>query len=189
MVFQFRPDEQCWVAVTNYKKYFDVYSALNELESLQIASRSGSPERFRVIGFSSLSLAKECVNEADLIEEDGVYLWRPGGMKTPAPLDHPQPHANPSSPRTPSPVRDRGPVFAGVRNRKIDVKMFLVQNGCRVVDKRPKKGCLWVVGDTHELQELIIEIMQNTDARFRFTPTGGRATRHKAGWYTKYPQA
>jgi len=183
MIFQWFQAEMVWKAVSEYKKYFDVYSALDELESLTIASRGGTPVQLRVIGFPNLNLSRPCVREVDLIEQDGVYIWRYGGMDTPSPLV-PAP-MQPGRRQNPSPIRGRQAIFYHDGNGQVNIKRTLTKWGFPVVDKRPKKGCLWVVGNSAELEDLVIAIMQSENVQFRFTPHGGKATGHKAGWYMK----
>ncbi|WP_406944165.1 hypothetical protein ACJA3J_12340 [Halobacillus sp. SY10] len=52
------------------------------------------------------------------------------------------------------------------------------------IDKRRKGGCLWVVGGA-ELDS-VMNKFAGRGIRFIFKPNGGRATKKKPGWFTKW---
>jgi len=63
-----------------------------------------------------------------------------------------------------------------------DIADRLRSLGLNVVDKRPSRGCLWVVGG-YELQPLLSSLRAE-DYTFRHTPRGGRATGYQPAWYS-----
>jgi very-short-patch-repair endonuclease len=68
-------------------------------------------------------------------------------------------------------------------NGKVSVTQLLQGKGFSFVDKRNKGGALWVIGGK-ELASSMEEFAKH-GYKFNFTPKGGRATRHKPGWYYK----
>lgn len=55
------------------------------------------------------------------------------------------------------------------------------------IDKRKNGGSLWIVDENRKLVSKIGE-MQNRGASFKYSPHGGKATKHKASWWLKgYP--
>ena len=51
------------------------------------------------------------------------------------------------------------------------------------IDNRPKNGVLWVIGGI-EIKD-IIEQLSETGYVFHFKECGGKATKKRAGWWTK----
>jgi hypothetical protein len=60
---------------------------------------------------------------------------------------------------------------------------LLRDKGIAFIDKRDKGGALWVVGGK-ELTTSMEDIAAH-GYKFLFTAKGGRATKHKPGWYYK----
>ena len=63
------------------------------------------------------------------------------------------------------------------------LKDFFLSKGLKVVDKREKGGCLWVIGNKDEIDQYIREACN----KFHIGGTygSGRATGYKPGWFTK----
>jgi predicted peroxiredoxin len=68
-----------------------------------------------------------------------------------------------------------------------DVVGFLKEKGLEVVDKREAGGALWVVGG----QELApaMEQLKARGISFTFSQNGGRASKHRPAWFTKWKEA
>ena len=67
---------------------------------------------------------------------------------------------------------------------EFDLMHFLQEKGLEVLDKRAAGGALWVIGGT-ELAPLMEELKARGIA-FTLAPQGGRASRHRPAWYTKW---
>ncbi len=61
---------------------------------------------------------------------------------------------------------------------------FLEEKGIELVDKRPKGGALWIVGDK-SLDTIIQETNKKFGAMWIYKAEGGIVTKHRPGWYTK----
>lgn len=61
---------------------------------------------------------------------------------------------------------------------------FLKSKGLEVIDKRPKGGALWVVGDK-SIDPILKESREKFGALWTFCQKGGMATRNRTSWYTK----
>jgi hypothetical protein len=67
-----------------------------------------------------------------------------------------------------------------------DLADFFETLGWRTVDKRSKGGCLWVLGDDAELEELVTDIETLHGISFE-SSAGGRASGYESAWFTKNP--
>lgn len=70
------------------------------------------------------------------------------------------------------------------------VELSTVFENCtrlEVLDKRTAGGALWVIGGA-ELSPLMEELKTQGIA-FTLAPQGGRASRHRPAWYTKWTDA
>src|SRR5437763_4515809 len=76
-------------------------------------------------------------------------------------------------------TRDEGP---RVEIETFDLEAYLLKEGLEYIDKRPMGGRLWVVGG-EKLAPLLPE-----GVRFQFSPSGGKATGNRAGWWTAWPK-
>jgi very-short-patch-repair endonuclease len=80
------------------------------------------------------------------------------------------------------------PVFGGnettsVSNgRPADPVILFTSMGCEVIDKRPLGGNLWILGG-NELDAAMSELAAR-GIKFSFKPEGGKATGHRAAWFT-----
>ncbi|WP_028243918.1 3'-5' exonuclease [Pseudobutyrivibrio ruminis] len=70
------------------------------------------------------------------------------------------------------------------KNTAEDLVSFLANNGLEVLDKRPKNGALWVVGDK-SIDPILQETKKKFGARWTYKEEGGLATKHRPSWYTK----
>lgn len=61
---------------------------------------------------------------------------------------------------------------------------YLKSKGIEAIDKRPKGGALWIVGD-QSLDPIIQEMKQKFGARWIYKPEGGMATKRRPSWYTQ----
>jgi curved DNA-binding protein CbpA len=64
-----------------------------------------------------------------------------------------------------------------------DVMAFFSSRDIEVIDKRPERGALWVVGGPD-----LAPVLKDLSAQgfeFAFATGGGRATGHRPAWYTK----
>lgn len=61
---------------------------------------------------------------------------------------------------------------------------YLKSKGIETIDKRPKGGALWIVGD-QSLEPIIQEMKQKFGARWIYKPEGGMATKRRPSWYTQ----
>ena len=61
---------------------------------------------------------------------------------------------------------------------------YLKSKGIETIDKRPKGGALWIVGD-QSLDPIIQEMKQKFGARWIYKPEGGMATKRRPSWYTQ----
>jgi hypothetical protein len=68
-----------------------------------------------------------------------------------------------------------------------DLTGYLQEKGLEVVDKRASGGALWVVGG-EELAPLMEELKAKGIA-FSLAPQGGRASRHRSAWFTKWVES
>ena len=59
---------------------------------------------------------------------------------------------------------------------------YLLDNDIEYIDKRDKRGSLWVLGGV-ELSDFMNEIEKSIGVKFTFTEKGGKATNYKSGWY------
>ena len=64
------------------------------------------------------------------------------------------------------------------------LKEYLQDKGLEVIDKRNSNGALWIIGEKASLSPVIKEIESIYGAYGSFS-AGGRATKHKPGWFTK----
>lgn len=69
-------------------------------------------------------------------------------------------------------------------SEKFSVYKYLRAAGLEVIDKRPNKGSLWVVGDPAVVKP-VLERLQARGIRFQFAAAGGRATEGRPGWHSK----
>ena len=75
------------------------------------------------------------------------------------------------------------------REKEVDVnftkplKDFFLEKGCTVIDKRGSGGCLWVIGDKSEIDNIIMEATKIYHISGFYS--AGKATQYRAGWYTK----
>jgi hypothetical protein len=67
-----------------------------------------------------------------------------------------------------------------------DLMGYVQEKQLEIIDKRASGGALWVVGGT-ELAPLMDELKANGIA-FSFAPQGGRASRHRPAWFTKWAE-
>jgi len=65
-----------------------------------------------------------------------------------------------------------------------DLAVFFEALGFEVIDKRPQRGAVWVVGDNEELTEIMKGLAHRYAVRFAFAPEGGRASGHQPAWYS-----
>lgn len=72
----------------------------------------------------------------------------------------------------------------GIGSSSGDLTDFLRTKGLEVIDKRPKGGALWVVGDK-SIDPILKETRQKFGALWTFSQKGGTATKHRSGWFTK----
>ena len=68
-----------------------------------------------------------------------------------------------------------------------DLMGYLQEKGVEVVDKRASGGALWVVGG-EELTPLMEEL-KSRGITFSLAPQGGRASRHRPAWFTKWTES
>jgi len=61
---------------------------------------------------------------------------------------------------------------------------FFEEKGLEVVDKRPMGGALWVVGEKDDIKQYVKEAYTIFGAWGNYSPKGGKATKHKPGWFT-----
>ena len=61
---------------------------------------------------------------------------------------------------------------------------YLKSKGIETIDKRPKGGALWIVGD-QSLDPIIQEMKQKFGARWIYKHEGGMATKRRPSWYTQ----
>lgn len=64
------------------------------------------------------------------------------------------------------------------------LKSFFEEKGLEVIDKRAAGGCLWVVGEKEALVPHLKEATKLFGAYGQFSTKGGKATKHRAGWFT-----
>lgn len=64
------------------------------------------------------------------------------------------------------------------------LKEYLQDKDLEVIDKREAGGALWIVGDKAELTPVVKEIGNLYGAYGNFS-AGGRATKHRPGWFTQ----
>lgn len=63
-------------------------------------------------------------------------------------------------------------------------KDYFLSKGCKIVDKRPSGGCLWVIGKESEIKKYVEEAKRLFKLSGDYCG-GGRATSYKPGWFTK----
>jgi hypothetical protein len=68
-----------------------------------------------------------------------------------------------------------------------DLLGYLQEKQLEIIDKRASGGGLWVVGGT-ELAPLMEELKTRGIA-FTLAPQGGRASRHRPAWFTKWAES
>jgi hypothetical protein len=68
-----------------------------------------------------------------------------------------------------------------------DLSGYLQEKQLEIIDKRASGGALWVVGGT-ELATVMDELKAKGIA-FSFAPQGGRASRHRPAWFTKWAES
>jgi hypothetical protein len=78
-------------------------------------------------------------------------------------------------------------IKTGAVQMTFDLMGCLQEKGLEVVDKRASGGALWVVGGT-ELAPLMDELKARGIA-FSRAPQGGRASRHRPAWFTKWTES
>ena len=61
---------------------------------------------------------------------------------------------------------------------------FFEEKGLEVVDKRPMGGALWVVGEKDDIKQYVKEAYTIFGAWGNYSQKGGKATKHKPGWFT-----
>jgi len=71
----------------------------------------------------------------------------------------------------------------GVTNNNHSLKEFFESKGLEVIDKRPKGGGLWIVGEREVLTPYLEEVKELYGVTGYFAQ--GRATKHRMGWYTR----
>lgn len=69
-------------------------------------------------------------------------------------------------------------------NDDIGLAEFMRQRGIEIIDKRPKGGALWAVGDK-SIGKTLSEGFSKYGARWSYCEKGGMATHHMPGWFTK----
>ncbi|MEN6390806.1 MAG: AAA domain-containing protein [Syntrophomonas sp.] len=62
-----------------------------------------------------------------------------------------------------------------------DIIEILEKRGLSIIDKRQKGGPIWVVGGSEFSS--IFEDIEKSGFKFKFSQKGGKATKHKPGWY------
>jgi hypothetical protein len=181
-IFEWLPDEGVWGPVAKHDSYVDVHDALRNMQSL--TRRKNPPRLYRVVGFSRRDAVRGRIKDEDLVDQDGVSLHRPGGLTDRTSENNQLRLLDPIAP-TASARTGWETIFRLLGNGHLDVQHVFVSLGYTVKDTRPRKGHLWVEGDTSELEGLVFEIMEKTRLRFRFTPYGGKATGHRPAWYSQ----
>ena len=74
--------------------------------------------------------------------------------------------------------------FDNAHKLPITVKEFFEQAGLEVVDMRSKKGCLWVVGEKEEIDDIVKKAVKNFGINGAYS-SSSKALGYKPGWYTK----
>lgn len=67
------------------------------------------------------------------------------------------------------------------KDASFSLENYLKSKKLEIIDKRSKKGCLWVVGGK-ELEPIFNEL-KTQNVNFRFAPNGGKATNKKNAWF------
>jgi len=119
--------------------------------------------------------------EADRQPEQATVPEELGKLEVPT--EQPQLPLEPSTPEKPERVVTKG---EGLRLEadEFDLEACLRERGCEFIDKRSNGGALWVIGG-QELAPMMTGL-ENKGIRFTFAPSGGRATRDRAAWWTKW---
>lgn len=74
--------------------------------------------------------------------------------------------------------------FDNAHKLPMTVKEFFEQAGLEVVDMRIKKGCLWVVGDKEEIDDIVKKAVKQFGITGAYS-SSSKALGYKPGWYTK----
>ena len=74
--------------------------------------------------------------------------------------------------------------FDNAHKLPISVKEFFKQAGLEVVDMRSKKGCLWVVGEKEEIDDIVKKAVKNFGINGAYS-SSSKALGYRPGWYTK----
>ena len=74
--------------------------------------------------------------------------------------------------------------FDNAHKLPITVKEFFEQAGLEVVDMRSKKGCLWVVGEKEEIDDIVKKAVKNFGINGAYS-SSSKALGYRPGWYTK----
>ena len=74
--------------------------------------------------------------------------------------------------------------FDNVHKLPNTVKEFFEQAGLEVVDMRSKKGCLWVVGEKEEIDDIVKKAVKNFGINGAYS-SSSKALGYRPGWYTK----
>ena len=64
------------------------------------------------------------------------------------------------------------------------VKEYFEQAGLEVVDMRIKKGCLWVVGEKEEIDDIVKKAVKKFGINGAYS-SSSKALGYRPGWYTK----
>jgi len=74
-----------------------------------------------------------------------------------------------------------------IQELSLPVRMSVIERlrdrGLEVIDNRPARGALWVVGGLELIQ--LLQEMRNRGAIFRFASRGGQATKGRPAWWTR----
>ena len=74
--------------------------------------------------------------------------------------------------------------FDNAHKLPITVKEFFEQAGLEVVDMRSKKGCLWVVGEKEEIDDIVKKAVKYFGINGAYS-SSSKALGYRPGWYTK----
>ncbi len=139
---------------------------------------------------------------ANVPTEDTTTTSRPKETKSPNPTPTSNPPVTVPPPAPIEPIQMTLPGFEattpkamesasnpmpkpkGVKPNEEDIIAFLKKYNVRYVDKRPSGGSLWIIGG-HELDSIVSMARNRFGIIFQFTKGGGKATKHKDGWYAK----
>ena len=166
-----------WSVVSRYKYYRDLKAALKSKDSLTL-----DPDLhgvYQVFGFASLNTMKITLGPDEAARRTieatfDRYLY-----------ERKKPSLRRSSPGSPASSVEPpwNLIKSWLKSGHLGLAQFFTLMGYHAIDKRPKGGCLWIVGDSPQLKALMPLLHKNIGVRFRFTPEGGRASRHQPAWY------